>query len=46
MGYYALATDAIGRILEHVDQQGALPQAYYQPATHGPPAGAPAVVAA
>ena len=27
--------DAIGRILEHFDKQGALPQAYYQPATRG-----------
>lgn len=38
--------DAIGRILEHFDQQGALPQAHYQPATRGPPAGAPIFAAA
>jgi len=32
--------DAIEKILEHFDRQGALPQAYYQPATRGPPAAA------
>ena len=35
--------DAIGKILAHFGKQGALPHAYYQPATRGPPAGAPVV---
>lgn len=34
------------RILEHLDKRGSLPQAYYRPATRGPPARASVVSAA